>query len=154
MKIISGGQTGVDMAALEFARANGVSYGGWVPKGRLNELGRIPCVFENLAETRSEDVIERTRLNVASADATLVFVDGSSSPGTQQTIAFASDTGKPHLVVDLQDGMELCARQVEEWLLANPIGVLNIAGPRASEAHDIGAKVTEVLQRNLLLLSS
>ncbi len=154
MKIVSGGQTGVDMAALEFARANGLSYGGWVPKGRTNECGRISEDFEGLTETRSEDVIERTRLNVASGDATVVFIDGSTSPGTQQTIAFASDVGKPHLVVDLRDGIESCTRQVETWLLAHPVGILNIAGPRASEAPGIGAKVTEVLRGNLLLLSS
>lgn len=144
----------MDMAALEFARANGIPYGGWVPKGRTNERGRIPEDFEGLTETQSENVVDRTRLNVASSDATLIFVDGSSSPGTDQTIQFASDTGKPHLVVDLMNGIEPCARQVETWLLAISPSVLNIAGPRASEAPGIADQVTEVLRQNLVLLSS
>ena len=154
MKLVSGGQTGVDMAALEFARANGLSHGGWVPRGRMNEVGRIPEEFDGLTETQSADVNDRTRMNVDSSDATLVFIDGSHSPGTRQTIVFAACANKPNLVVDLRAGVEACAQRVEKWLLAHSIGVLNIAGPRASEAPRIGVQATEVLRRNLSLLSS
>lgn len=153
MKIVSGGQTGVDMAALEFARQNGFAYGGWVPKGRMNEDGRIPAQFDGLTETQSEDVVERTRCNVLSSDATLIFVDGSISPGTQQTIVFAEETGKLHLTVDVRKGIATSAAHVSEWLQANPVSVLNIAGPRASEAPQIGAQVRAVLDRTLRQLS-
>ncbi|MFY2826060.1 putative molybdenum carrier protein [Ruegeria sp. MALMAid1280] len=154
MKIVSGGQTGADMAALEFARHNGLDHGGWVPKGRTNEAGRIPEHFTGLAETDSEKVVERTRCNVASSDATLIFVDGSTSPGTQQTIAFAEEAGKPHLVVDVRDGTATCARKVREWLQSTPATVLNIAGPRASEAPQIGPQARAILDQNLDLLEA
>lgn len=144
----------MDMAALDFARANRISYGGWVPKDRMNEAGRLSDVYEGLTETRSENVLERTRRNVASGDATLVFVDGSTSKGTEQTVKFARDARKPLLVLDLREGVVLCARQLEAWLLSNSIDVLNIAGPRASEAPGIDTLVTEVLRQNLRLLGN
>jgi hypothetical protein len=152
MKIVSGGQTGVDMAALEFARHNGLAYGGWVPKGRTNEAGRIPEHFTGLTETGSEKVVERTRCNVVSSDATLIFVDGSASPGTQLTIVFAEEAGKSHVIVDVRDGLAVCVRQVRDWLQSIPVSVLNVAGPRASEAPKIGVQVRAILDRILDLL--
>ncbi|WP_143534841.1 putative molybdenum carrier protein [Ruegeria meonggei] len=147
MKIVSGGQTGVDIAALEFARENGLPYGGWVPKGRTNEAGRIPDRFSGLVETPTESVSERTKRNVVFADATLIFIDGSTSPGTLQTVDFAIDAGKPHLIVDLRGGTDTCAQQVRVWLASTPIEVLNIAGPRASEAPGVGARARAVLDQ-------
>lgn len=143
---MTGGQTGVDMAALEFAHRNGILYGGWVPKGRTNEAGLIPDHFGGLIETNSEDVAERTRLNVNSSDATLVIVDGSSSPGTRQTVAFAAEAKKPHLVLDIRQGVATSALQVVAWLEVNPVSVLNIAGPRASEAPGLAPQVQQVLE--------
>ncbi len=147
MKIVTGGQTGVDLSALEFASENGFACGGWVPKGRTNEAGRIPESFNGLTETQSEDVSERTKLNVRDCDALLVFLDGSPSPGTQLTINYAKEIGKSHLVVDVRQGIENCAAQVRSWLLSISPGTLNIAGPRASEAPSIGWKVKEILNR-------
>ncbi|WP_367181529.1 putative molybdenum carrier protein [uncultured Ruegeria sp.] len=145
-KIVAGGQTGVDMAALDFARAHKISYGGWIPKGRTNESGGIPAEYSGLVETQSTSVNERTRLNVQSSSATLVFVDGSISPGTQQTIVFASEAGKPCLVIDVRHGLDACVRQLRDWLRGRPIEVLNVAGPRASEAPGLGAQVRDVLK--------
>ncbi|WP_170330823.1 putative molybdenum carrier protein [Ruegeria arenilitoris] len=154
MKIVSGGQTGVDIAALDFARRNGFVYGGWVPKGRANESGRIPDHFTGLRETNSEDVAERTRRNVILGDATLIFIDGSTSPGTQLTIDFAKETGKPHLVIDVRKGTDACAQKVRQWLRSIPASVLNIAGPRASEAPQIGLQVRAILEQSLDVLSA
>ncbi len=145
LKIVSGGQTGVDTAALEFARAHGIPYGGWVPKGRTNEDGLIPDHFSGLSESDSQDVAVRTELNVMSSDATLIFVDGSASPGTQKTVVFAVEAQKPHLVIDVRQGVADCAQQLRAWLDANSIAVLNIAGPRASEALGIDLRVSEIL---------
>ncbi|MBO9446318.1 putative molybdenum carrier protein [Ruegeria sp. R14_0] len=149
MKIVTGGQTGVDLAAWQYALDNGIPYGGWVPKGRLNEDGRIPDRFKGLMETQSEDVAVRTKKNVQSCDALLVFVDGAISPGTQLTIDFAQDIGKPCLVVDLRLGIAACADQINSWIASHPVSNLNIAGPRESEAPGIGSQVTAVLQQVL-----
>lgn len=152
MKIVSGGQTGVDLTALEFARQNGIAYGGWVPKGRANEAGEIPSLYSGLTETRSENVAERTRLNVEHSDATLIFVDGSASPGTQKTGEFAQAANKPFLIVDVRQGASECSRQIRAWLRSSPSTVLNIAGPRASEAPKIGPQVRAVLDLILDIL--
>lgn len=120
MKIVSGGQTGVDMTALEFARQNGLAYGGWVPKGRTNEAGQIPEHFTGLIETGTEKVVERTRRNVVSSDATLIFVDGSASPGTQETAVFAEEAGKPHLIVDVRNGTATCVQKVPGMAANHP----------------------------------
>ncbi len=149
IKIISGGQTGVDTAALEFANRYGLPTGGWVPKGRTNEAGIIPDHFEGMKETQSSDVIERTRLNVASSDATLVFVDGSNSPGTDQTVDFARDLEKPCLVVNVKAGEDACIRNIQSWMARHKTETLNIAGPRKSEAPALGNKVSAILQRCL-----
>ena len=75
-KIVSGGQTGVDRAALEWATANGVTHGGWCPKGRKAEDGMIPPEFK-LNETFSEDTSIRTRRNVEDSDGTVIFSQGA-----------------------------------------------------------------------------
>ncbi|WP_420584407.1 putative molybdenum carrier protein [Ruegeria sp.] len=149
MKIVSGGQTGVDMAALDFAHENDLTYGGWVPRGRRNEAGLIPDHLTGLVETATEKVAERTQRNAIDSDATLIFQSGSASPGTQLTVTFAQEAGKPYLIVDLRDGPEACARRIKAWLLDNTIDVLNIAGPRASEAPGIGVKVRATLAKIL-----
>ncbi|WP_419555537.1 putative molybdenum carrier protein [Ruegeria lacuscaerulensis] len=148
VKIVAGGQTGVDLAALQFALENNIPYGGWVPRGRTNEAGQIPERFSGLIETQSEDVSERTKLNVRDCDVLLIFQDESSSPGTKLTIEFAQEIGKPFLVVDLRKGVDACVRQSRRWIASHPSAVLNIAGPRESEAPEIGAKVKEILRQS------
>lgn len=99
-RVISGGQTGVDRAALDVARERGLALGGWCPRGRRAEDGRIPDTYP-LTETRTADYRERTRRNVLAADATLVLTRGAPSGGTAYTLAVARRAGKPALVADL-----------------------------------------------------
>lgn len=149
LKIISGGQTGVDTAALDFARGNGIPTGGWVPKGRTNEAGKIPDYFDGMRETLSENVIERTRLNVVSSDATLIFIDGSESPGTDQTVDFAKALEKPFLVVNVKAGTDSCIQKIRSWMSEHAIETLNIAGPRESEAPGLARIVSTILKDSL-----
>lgn len=149
-KIVSGGQTGVDTAALDFAVANGLAYGGWVPRGRTNEAGKIPARFSDLVESDSTDVNVRTRLNVETSDATLVFVDGSISPGTQLTIDHAKDVGKPHCVLDVRNGIETCSKTLRDWLSKSAVEVLNVGGPRGSESPEIAEPVHAILVKGVL----
>jgi hypothetical protein len=155
MKIISGGQTGADRAALDAAIGLGLPYGGWVPKGGLAEdfphapglLGKYP----KLREAATSDPAERTQLNVRDSGATLVFVtelDTAASPGTLLTEATARALGRPLLIVraDRPDA----ARSIKDWLRdLGHVNVLNIAGPRESEAPGIYALSREVLEKVL-----
>ena len=139
-KIISGGQTVVDRAALDFARFTDIAYGGFVPKGRLAEDGRIPDRYQCLTETETatDDPQERTRLNVSSSDATLILSHGSLSGGSRLTRDIADGLGKPVLHVDFRSSSQSKAiDDVSAWLSSANPEVLNIAGPRASEGGAI-----------------
>ncbi|NOD48712.1 MULTISPECIES: putative molybdenum carrier protein [unclassified Ruegeria] len=145
MKIISGGQTGVDLAALEFAMQLGLIYGGWIPKGRTNEAGGIPEHYSGLVEAFSSEPDVRTRLNVSSSDATLIITDGSESPGTNYTQQVALESAKPLMLVNLSGGTQSQIEQVQRWIASNKPLALNIAGPRESEAPGINVKALTFL---------
>lgn len=137
-KIISGGQTGVDRAALDFAIHCGIPHGGWCPKGRLAEDGIISRKY-NLHETDTADYSERTKLNLMQSDATLVLVNVlplGVTDGTVLTINELRRLAKPHLVVSLED-LEEARLAIVTWLSSVDIKVLNIAGPRESQVPGI-----------------
>lgn len=143
---MSGGQTGVDRAALESARRAGLPIGGWCPAGGVAEdLAEPPGVlglFPELRETPSADPAQRTEWNVRDSDATLILVrDAVVSPGTARTVAFAVELGRPHLVADVRE-----PSVVRTWLdhLADG-AILNVAGPRESQAPGIGAAAGALL---------
>jgi hypothetical protein len=133
-KVISGGQTGVDRAALDVAAELAVPSGGWCPRGRRAEDGVIPAAYV-LKETPSSGYPERTAWNVRDSDGTLILARGRPRGGTALTVSLARRTGKPVLVVDLDAGGG--PQEVRGWLCEKRIGVLNVAGPRESEAPGI-----------------
>ena len=133
-KIVSGGQTGVDRAALDAATAMGLPVGGWCPKGRRAEDGVIDLRYP-LIETPDKQYTQRTAWNVRDSDGTLVLLFDKPSPGTNVTIDEANALGKALLLVDLTTNPE--EMEVLGWLEANGILVLNVAGPRESEAPGI-----------------
>lgn len=133
-EIWSGGQTGVDRAALDVAIILGIPHGGWVPVGRLAEDGTIPAWYFGLRETPSADCEERTEQNVRDSDATLIVHFGPLSGGTQHTRDCAMSLGKPLLQID-GDALDTrtAASTVRSWLAGFRGGIrLNVAGPRAS----------------------
>ena len=138
LKIISGGQTGVDRAALDAAIKLQISHGGWCPKGRLAELGEtIPEKYQ-LKETVSSDFSERTKLNIRDADGTLILVPKMPldvNDGTVLTIQEAKVSSKPYLIVDLS--LEQDPADIINWIKDHNIKVLNIAGPRESQSPGI-----------------
>ena len=147
MKIISGGQTGVDTAALYTAINLSLPYGGWVPKGRTNEDGPISNKFTELREANSSDNKVRTILNVQDADTLLVLTEGSKSSGTQLAIEEAHRLKIPVKIIVLSDcEATLASQQIIDFLREQKPEVLNIAGPRESEAKGICKKVQTILE--------
>ena len=131
-KIISGAQTGADRAALDFAINNDIPHGGWAPKGRLAEDGVIPSHY-HVTEASSGKYGRRTELNVMDADGTLIISHGELSGGSLLTQKLAEKYGKPCLHIDLNHAPEFQATlDIAHWIRHSRIGVLNIAGPRAS----------------------
>ena len=149
-RIVSGGQTGADRAALDVAMELGLDTGGWVPRGRRAEDGRVPDRYVGLIEADSADYSQRTRLNVRDSDATLVFSFGPPTGGTALTVRLAQSLGKPLLALDLDaHDRDESARLLRDWLEATWPAVLNVAGPRASGEPRIIEAVHTALRRAL-----
>ncbi len=144
-QIVSGGQTGADRAALDFAIARGYTHGGWAPRGRQAEDGPIPLKYQ-LTALATGGYRHRTRRNVKDSDGTLILNLGDLAGGSLLTQAFARRLGKPLLVVPLDDGVtrETAAR-VLAWLREHDIKTLNVAGPRESQRPGIYHLTGELL---------
>lgn len=145
-RVLSGGQTGVDRAALDAALASGLAIGGWCPKGRRAEDGAIPDRYP-LLETESAEYDDRTRRNVRDSDATLIVTGDRLSGGTELTLLAALAAGKPCLVVDLRRAT--AETEVLAWLDAHQVSQLNVAGPRESGQPGIYRRAFDYLYRVL-----
>jgi hypothetical protein len=149
-KIVSGGETGADRAALDLAQARGVPVGGWIPRGRWAEDGRIPEHLASLQETESADPAERTRRNVADSDGTLIVSHGPLAGGSALTSRMAAQLSKACLWIDLGvEPLEHAVKRARAWIEQHQIGVLNVAGPRGSEDPRIYGATFELLTRLL-----
>jgi hypothetical protein len=146
-KIVSGGQTGADRAALDWAIERGVPHGGWCPKRRFAEDG---CIDERykLQETPSSNYLERTEWNVRDSDGTVVFsIAKILTGGAEKTVEFAKKHGRPLIRISKSSDLAADASSLRRFVEDNGIRVLNVAGPRESEEGEIGAFVKEVLDR-------
>lgn len=147
--IVSGGQTGADRAALDFALRHGFPHRGWCPAGRLTEDGQLDACYR-LSETPSPAYTQRTEWNVRDSDGTVIF---ASQPhltgGSLLTMQFARQLGKPLLVL-VRGQPPPPAQTLRAFIQKHRIRALNVAGPRASFAPHIAAFVKTVLEEALL----
>jgi len=132
-KIVSGGQTGADRAALDFAIDNEIPHGGWVPKGRLAEDGFIRNIY-NVRETNTPDYNDRTEKNVIDSDGTVIFSHGPLTGGSALTRILAIKHHHPFLHIDLNIISEFeAAVEIIHWVTQHGIETLNVAGSRSSK---------------------
>lgn len=145
-KIISGGQTGVDQGALDFAIDNNFECGGYCPKGRKCEKGIIPFKYP-LTELETEDYLERTRKNILESDGTIIVKDEVDlQQGTLNTIKFCKQFSKPFLIYDvINDPVNY--EMFQDWLKQNKIKILNVAGNRSGESPVIKGKTYLLLEK-------
>jgi len=136
--IVSGGQTGADRAAFDFALANRLEISGFVPRNRRAEDGRISDRYPNLTETATRNYAERTELNVQHSDATLIVTHGALTGGSRLTKKFAVKHRKPFLHINfLETTLEEAATNARKRLAKIRCERLNIAGSRASTDPEI-----------------
>lgn len=138
-KIVSGGQTGVDRAALDVAIFLNLAHGGWCPLGRRAEDGKIPASYD-LTETPQRDYSVRTEKNVVDSDGTLILYRNRLSGGTELTYRLARKHKRANLCVDLDERTRTesdSPEAVMEWLRQNNIKTVNVAGPRESTSVGI-----------------
>ncbi len=144
LEIVSGGQTGVDRAALDAALDQGFECGGWCPRGRKAEDGIIGQRYP-LQETPSKSYSQRTKWNVRDSDGTLILCIGPLSGGTALTKSATETQSKPCFVVDLNQHDPIDA--ILEWITTHQIHILNVAGPRESQCPGIADLATTFLIR-------
>ncbi|MCK5378904.1 MAG: putative molybdenum carrier protein [Acidobacteria bacterium] len=132
MKIVSGGQTGVDRAALDAALERNMDAGGWCPEGRLSEDGTIPEEYP-VKELPKSGYRQRTKKNVVDSDGTVIIYFGHPSGGTEQTMKFCISERKPYVLIDACElTIENASRKITEFIERKAISIMNVAGPRAS----------------------
>ena len=146
---ISGGQTGVDRGALDAAINLEIPHGGWCPKGRLAEDGKISSKYQ-LKETYSRMYAVRTRRNISQADATLIISPCPFIGGTLLAITETRHRNKPLFVVYPTRANYV---QIMEWLLTHRVSVLNVAGPRESEEPEIYLYTYKIVSKILQMLN-
>jgi len=145
-KIISGGQTGADRAALDTAIKLKIPHGGWIPKGRKAEDGPLSDKYE-LQEMPTDSYPERTEQNVIDSDGTLIISHGLLTGGSAYTRKMAMKHAKPWFHIDLNKTPTFHAGMlIEGWISKNGIEILNVAGPRASKDSQIYGLVTIILE--------
>ena len=144
-KIISGGQTGADRAALDVAMRWKIPHGGCIPKGRKTEDGRLPNRY-HLDEMTTDSYPARTEQNVLDSDGTLIISHGPLTGGSKYTREQARKHNRPSLHIDLDEINTFKAAQiVYDWIIAHNLGTLNVAGPRASEDEYIYRATVQLL---------
>ena len=149
-KIISGGQTGVDRAALDVAIKLDIPHGGWIPKGRKAEDGPIPEIYQ-LQEMPTESYPARTEKNVIDSDGTLIISHGSLTGGSAYTRKMAMKHGRPWFHIDLNKLPTFQAAMIiDDWISKKGIETLNVAGPRASKDPHIFGLVKVFLELVLI----
>jgi hypothetical protein len=152
VKIISGGQTGVDCAALDVALKNGIDCGGWCPTGRVDEIGRIPDRYP-LKELDHGGFTERTLQNVRDSDGTVIIYSSKLSGGTEQTARFCAEEQRPHKLIDgSKISTEKAARSIADLVRKHKLDILNVAGPRQSEwpeGYDYAFRALEIFVNSI-----
>ena len=145
-KIISGGQTGADRAALDVALLFNIAHGGWIPKGRKTEDGTLPDKYQ-LQEMLTTSYPTQSEKNVLEADGTLIISHGKLAGGSADTRKTAMKHGKPWFHADLNRLPTFQAAMIiEDWISKNEIEALNITGPRASKDPSIYGLATVILE--------
>jgi hypothetical protein len=153
-KIISGGQTGADQAALDAAIKLGISHGGWIPKGRLTEDGPLSDKYD-LIEMPTASYPERTKKNIRESDGTLILSRGRLTGGSDLTEKWAIKYGKPMLHIDLSSVTPFdAAVQINNWIVDYDIKIMNVAGPRASKDSKIYQSTLDIIESVLFLCFS
>jgi Circularly permutated YpsA SLOG family len=145
-KIISGGQTGADQAALDVAIKLGIPHGGWIPRGRKTEAGVLDAKYK-LKEMKTFDYNKRTEQNVIDSDGTLIISHGRLTGGSDYTREMTLLHHRPWLHIDLNktDAFQ-AAEKIKSWLTENDIEVLNVAGSRASKDPAIYRATIDIIE--------
>jgi hypothetical protein len=143
--IISGGQSGADRAALDWAITHSIPHGGWCPQGRSTSDGLLDNKYQ-LRETPSDEHAERTEWNVRDSDATVVFTLAAQTVGAaKKTITCARKLKKPCL--HLHRGILAVSEKLLVFVEKHQARRLNITGSCETEEPGLAAWVAMSLEK-------
>jgi hypothetical protein len=149
-KIISGGQTGADRSALDFAIDNNIPHGGWIPKGRITEGGQLSDKYQ-LQEMETTSYNKRTEQNVIDSDGTVILSYGNLTGGSALTQTYTIKHHKPCLHLDMsKTTITEAAGSLNNWIEKSKIKILNVAGPRASKDNKIYQVTRDLLETSFI----
>jgi hypothetical protein len=148
-KIISGGQTGADIAGVDAAISCGIPYGGWLPKGRKTENGTVPEKYTDFYVMTRGGYPKRTEQNVIDSDGTVIFTYGKLTGGSSLTKKYAVKNNRPWLHIDLESRKDPVLK-IKDWIIEWDIKVLNVAGKSASKAPGIYDQVKTIIKQLLM----
>lgn len=149
-KIISGGQTGADVAGLDVAIKHGIPHGGSIPKGRLTENGLLPEKYA-LQEMTTKSYPKRTEKNVVDSDGTVIFTHGRLTGGSLLTQKKALQNSKPVIHLDMNKiTVDRAVELLKVFIDENRIEILNVAGSRASKDHEVYDKTFQVVEKSIM----
>ncbi len=144
-KVISGGQTGADKAALDVAIELGIQHGGWIPKGRMVEDGRLTDKYK-LQETKNIGYSQCTELNILESDGTLILTHGKLTGGSVLIQQISKKHNRPCLHIDLNEINEPKAVQIiSTWIEARKMKTMNVTGPRVGKDPEIYEAAKRIL---------
>ena len=145
-KIISGGQTGADRAALDYAIRKNIPYGGWLPRGRKTEDGTLDLKYQ-LREMPTGEYSQRTLQNVLDSDGTVIVSHGILTGGSALTREFARQYSKPWIHLDLAElSRDEAVQRLSSWISRHEIKTLNVAGPKAGKDPAIYQATVRLLE--------
>jgi hypothetical protein len=154
LKIISGGQTGVDRAALDVALKHGIECDGWCPAGRIDEFGRIPSLYP-LKELERGTFADRTLQNVKDSDGTIAIFFAELRGGTEFTVECCKQLQRPHKLIDAAEmSANEAAAAIVDFVRHHRIEILNVAGPRQSEwpeGYEYAFRVIDIFWKRFAL---
>ena len=145
-KIISGGQTGADQAALDSAIKLDMPHGGWIPKGRIAEAGSLPDKYK-LQEIPDDSFPGHTEQNVIDSDGTVIIAHGKLYDGSEYVREMAEKHGRAWIQIDLDITTPLdAALKISNWIIENPIAILNVTGSSAGKDPKIYEKTRDIIE--------
>jgi len=145
-KIVSGGQTGVDQAALDVAIELDIPHGGWIQKGRNTENGILPERYRLMEMPTAGDCKSAEQI-VLDSDGILIISHGKLKNGSALTLNLAKKHQRPWLHIDLNEINAFeAAKTVNSWIFQHNIKILNVTGPQASKDPDIYQATKKILR--------
>jgi hypothetical protein len=145
-KIISGGQPGVERAALDAAVKLNIPHSGWTYKSRRTDEGILPDKY-NVKESANAGFSERIEKNVLDSDATAIITHGSLTIGLKIVRDFAEKHNRPYLHVDLNENpLNKAAALIRKWMINNELEAIYFTGLKSTEGSNITQEVIKIIE--------